>query len=62
LILIKDRGQIDLIIDSHRIRIFSISEILQALKEVGFKSKIYSNFQQLAYEKNSDIPVFVCQK
>lgn len=55
--LTKENGKVDFHIDRHEIGFFSIEDIKNVMKSVGFKVKVFEGFTTKKFKKNN--PVFV---
>lgn len=61
--LIKENGIMDFEIDQHLIGVFSTNDVENILEKTGFETIIYSNYNDLPWDPDSDErPVFVCKK
>jgi ubiquinone/menaquinone biosynthesis C-methylase UbiE len=63
LFLIKENGKMDFEVDQHQIGVFNATDVESILEETGFETNIYSNYNNIPWDAESDErPVFVCKK
>ncbi len=62
IILIKEKGKFDFVIDKHELCLFSVKEVRLILKDIGFDTKVYNDFTLNKFRKGSKRPIFVCLK
>ncbi len=64
IIFSKINGVLDMNIDKHEIRLYSVKEMRKILIDIGFKVKIFKNFSTTIYSvgKSNGIPVFIATK
>lgn len=63
LFLIKENGKMDFEVDQHQIGVFNTTDVESILEETGFETNIYSNYNNIPWDAESDErPVFICKK
>ncbi|KAF5072451.1 dTDP-3-amino-3,6-dideoxy-alpha-D-glucopyranose N,N-dimethyltransferase [anaerobic digester metagenome] len=61
--LIKENGIMDFEVDQHQLGVFKTIDVESILEKTGFETRIYSNYNDLPWDAESDErPVFVCKK